>query len=150
MIKRRGFLGGLIAAIFSPAIAAKPAAFDVAKAAALDLPPAVPLHFGNMVWKPELTLVQPMVRKVVPGLVEAPAGFVVQPMFKHLTALPIVGMLNVTGDNYPSSKAPYVPTVVDSDAPLDWMDFEMISWRDENGNLTNPPDDWTPGQGWWR
>lgn len=27
-------------------------------------------------------------------------------------------------------------------------DMEMVSWRDENGNLTNPPDDFTTMDEW--
>jgi hypothetical protein len=137
MIKRRSFLG-LIAAAFSPAISAKPAAFNIAEAAALDLPPAIPLNFGSMAWRPELTLVQPMVRKVVPGLVEAPAGFAVQPMFKHLTSLPIMGILSTKIDGL--EFGPVTRSSQPLPEPMDWMENEMISWRDEKGNLTHPPE----------
>jgi len=50
-----------------------------------------PLHFGNMAWKPELTLMMPMVRNGS-NVME----LTVQPSFRHVTNLPIMGMLTVT------------------------------------------------------
>lgn len=50
-----------------------------------------PLHFGNMAWKPELTLMMPMVRNGS-NVME----LTVQPSFRHVTNLPIMGVLTVT------------------------------------------------------
>ena len=116
MIRRRGFLGGLIVAVFSPAIPAKPADWSI--------PPVE----TQLVWKPKMV-------RVIPGLVPTPSGFAVQPMAKHIAALPIMGILKIDGLE--------MPPLARSSHPLpeimDW-DFEMISWRDENGALTNPPE----------
>lgn len=51
-----------------------------------------PLHFGNMAWKPELTLNLPISRG---GQVSK--ELTVQPAFLHITNLPILGMIEVTG-----------------------------------------------------
>jgi hypothetical protein len=50
-----------------------------------------PLHFGNMAWKPEMTLMMPMTRgqSMVMELT-------VQPSFRHVNNLPILGVLTVT------------------------------------------------------
>lgn len=50
-----------------------------------------PLHFGNMGWKPELTLMMPMVRNGS-NVME----LTVQPSYRHVNNLPIMGVLNVT------------------------------------------------------
>lgn len=51
-----------------------------------------PLHFGNMAWKPELTLVLPLHRNGANS-----KELTVQPSFLHITNLPILGELTVTG-----------------------------------------------------
>lgn len=50
-----------------------------------------PLHFGNMGWKPELTLVLPLHRNGANS-----KELVVQPSFLHVTNLPILGVLTVS------------------------------------------------------
>lgn len=50
-----------------------------------------PLHFGNMGWKPELTLMLPMVRNGA-NVME----LTVQPSYRHVNNLPILGELTVT------------------------------------------------------
>lgn len=49
-----------------------------------------PMHFGNMAWKPELTLMMPMVRNGS-NVME----LTVQPSFRHVTNLPIMGVITV-------------------------------------------------------
>lgn len=49
-----------------------------------------PLHFGNMGWKPELTLMMPMVRNGS-NVME----LTVQPSYRHVSNLPIMGVLTV-------------------------------------------------------
>ena len=49
-----------------------------------------PLHFGNMGWKPELTLMMPMVRNGA-NVME----LTVQPSYRHVTNLPVMGALNI-------------------------------------------------------
>lgn len=49
-----------------------------------------PMHFGNMGWKPELTLMMPMVRNGS-NVME----LTVQPSFRHVNNLPIMGSLTV-------------------------------------------------------
>lgn len=49
-----------------------------------------PLHFGNMGWKPELTLMMPMVRNGA-NVME----LTVQPSYRHVTNLPVMGVLYV-------------------------------------------------------
>lgn len=51
-----------------------------------------PLHFGNMGWKPELTIMLPMVRNGA-NVME----LTVQPSYRHVTNLPIMGRIAVTG-----------------------------------------------------
>lgn len=51
-----------------------------------------PLHFGNMGWKPELTLMMPMVRNGS-NVME----LTVQPSYRHVSNLPIMGMITVQG-----------------------------------------------------
>jgi len=50
------------------------------------------LHFGNMAWKPELTVVMPMVRNNA-NVVE----LTVQPCFRHINNLPLMVEMTVTG-----------------------------------------------------
>lgn len=50
-----------------------------------------PLHFGNMGWRPELTLMLPMVRNGNQVM-----ELTVQPSYRHVVNLPIMGYLTVT------------------------------------------------------
>lgn len=50
-----------------------------------------PMHFGNMGWKPELTLVLPMTRN---GQISK--ELTVQPAFVHVLNLPVLGVFTVT------------------------------------------------------
>jgi len=51
-----------------------------------------PMHFGNMAWKPELTLVLPLHRNGANS-----KELTVQPSFIHITNLPIMATVDVTG-----------------------------------------------------
>ena len=51
-----------------------------------------PMHFGNMAWKPELTLVLPLHRNGANS-----KELTVQPSFLHVTNLPILATLTVNG-----------------------------------------------------
>lgn len=51
-----------------------------------------PMHFGNMAWKPELTLVLPLHRNGANS-----KELTVQPSFMHVTNLPILASIDVTG-----------------------------------------------------
>lgn len=51
-----------------------------------------PLHFGNMAWKPELTLVLPLHRNG-----QTSKELTVQPSFVHVTHLPILAIIEVEG-----------------------------------------------------
>lgn len=51
-----------------------------------------PMHFGNMGWKPEMTLVLPMTRN---GQISK--ELTVQPAFVHVLNLPILGVFEVSG-----------------------------------------------------
>lgn len=51
-----------------------------------------PLHFGNMAWKPEVTVVLPMIRNGAQS-----KELTVQPSFLHITNLPVLGVINVSG-----------------------------------------------------
>jgi hypothetical protein len=51
-----------------------------------------PMHFGNMAWKPELTLVLPLHRNGANS-----KELTVQPSFLHITNLPIMSSLTVLG-----------------------------------------------------
>jgi len=51
-----------------------------------------PMHFGNMAWKPELTMVLPLHRNG-----QTSKELTVQPAFLHVTNLPIMASLTVTG-----------------------------------------------------
>jgi hypothetical protein len=61
-----------------------------------------PLHFGNMAWKPEVTVVLPMIRNGAQS-----KELTVQPSFLHVTNLPVLGVVNVSGiSNIAYSKVP--------------------------------------------
>lgn len=62
-----------------------------------------PLHFGNMAWKPELTLVLPISRGG-----STSKELTVQPSFLHVVNLPVLGMVQVTN----------IPTVIASKVPM--------------------------------
>jgi hypothetical protein len=51
-----------------------------------------PMHFGNMAWKPELTVVLPLHRNGANS-----KELTVQPAFLHVTNLPILAVLDITG-----------------------------------------------------
>jgi len=51
-----------------------------------------PMHFGNMAWKPELTLVLPLHRNGANS-----KELTVQPSFLHVTNLPILAVFDVVG-----------------------------------------------------
>lgn len=51
-----------------------------------------PLHFGAMAWKPELTMMMPIMRNGATTM-----ELTVQPSFRHIVSLPIMGSLNVIG-----------------------------------------------------
>jgi hypothetical protein len=51
-----------------------------------------PMQFGNMAWKPELTMVLPLHRNGANS-----KELTVQPSFLHITNLPVLGVINVTG-----------------------------------------------------
>lgn len=59
-----------------------------------------PLHFGNMAWKPEFTLVLPISRGG-----QTSKELTVQPSFRHVVHLPVMGIINVLNvPNVASSK----------------------------------------------
>jgi hypothetical protein len=61
-----------------------------------------PLHFGNMAWKPEVTVVLPMIR----GGAQS-KELTVQPSFLHICNLPVMGVVNVSGiSNIAYAKVP--------------------------------------------
>lgn len=62
-----------------------------------------PMHFGNMAWKPELALVLPLHRNGSNS-----KELTVQPSFLHVTNLPVMGVLEVSG----------IPDVVSKKVPL--------------------------------
>ncbi len=49
-----------------------------------------PMHFGSMAWKPELTLMMPIVRNGATTM-----ELTVQPSFRHIVNLPVMGSLDV-------------------------------------------------------
>lgn len=51
-----------------------------------------PLHFGNMAWKPETTVVLPMVRNGAQS-----KELTVQPSYLHINNLAVLGMIDVSG-----------------------------------------------------
>ena len=62
-----------------------------------------PLHFGNMAWKPEVTVVLPIHRNGANS-----KELTVQPSFRHVTNLPILIEIDVTG----------IPETVDTRVPV--------------------------------
>jgi hypothetical protein len=50
------------------------------------------LHFGNMAWKPELTLMMPATRNGANAM-----ELTVQPMFLHVVNLPVMAYIEVSG-----------------------------------------------------
>lgn len=61
-----------------------------------------PLHFGNMAWKPEVTVVLPMIRNGAQS-----KELTVQPSFLHICNCPIMGVVNVSGiSNIAYNKVP--------------------------------------------
>lgn len=61
-----------------------------------------PMHFGNMAWKPELTLVLPLHRNGANS-----KELTVQPSFLHITNLPILATIEVAGiEDVVASKQP--------------------------------------------
>lgn len=62
-----------------------------------------PLHFGNMAWKPEVTVVLPIHRNGANN-----KELTVQPSFRHVTNLPILLEITVTG----------IPETVDTRVPV--------------------------------
>ena len=65
-----------------------------------------PLHFGNMAWKPEVTVVLPIHRNGANS-----KELTVQPSFRHVTNLPILIEIDVTG--IPETVETRVPVVFD-------------------------------------
>lgn len=65
------------------------------------------LHFGNMLWSPEIVLTLPISRD---GKISK--ELTVQPRFRHIVNVPILGMLQVNG----------LPEVVSSRIPLSFLD----------------------------
>jgi hypothetical protein len=63
-----------------------------------------PLHFGNMAWKPEVTVVLPIHRNGANS-----KELTVQPSFRHVTNLPILIEIDVTG--IPETVETRVPVV---------------------------------------
>lgn len=66
-----------------------------------------PVHFGNMLWANEVTLVLPMQRS---GGVQK--ELVVTPRFRHIVNVPVMGWIQVTG----------IPEVVTSRVPIHFID----------------------------
>jgi hypothetical protein len=62
-----------------------------------------PLQFGNMAWKPEVTVVLPIHRNGANS-----KELTVQPAFRHITNLPVLMKLTVTG----------IPTTVETRVPV--------------------------------
>lgn len=61
-----------------------------------------PMHFGNMAWKPELTLILPLHRNGANS-----KEITVQPSFLHIVNLPIMGSIDVSGiENVVTAKVP--------------------------------------------
>jgi hypothetical protein len=70
-----------------------------------------PMHFGNMAWKPELTLVLPLHRNGANS-----KELTVQPSFLHVVNLPIMAALDITGiSDVVSAKVPVHFLTVTSD-----------------------------------
>jgi hypothetical protein len=77
--------------------------FGDADAAAAGTPGV--LHFGCMAWKPEQSLVLPIHRQGANS-----RELTVQPSFRHVTNLPIMGQVTVTG----------LPTIAEDGTPIKW------------------------------
>ena len=65
-----------------------------------------PLHFGNMAWKPEVTVVLPIHRNGANS-----KELTVQPSFRHVTNLPVLLEIDVTG--IPETVETRVPVLVE-------------------------------------
>lgn len=65
-----------------------------------------PLHFGNMAWKPEVTVVLPIHRNGANS-----KELTVQPAFRHIVNLPVLLEFDVTG--IPETVSTRVPSVVE-------------------------------------
>ena len=77
-----------------------------------------PLHFGNMAWKPEVTVVLPIHRNGANS-----KELTVQPSFRHVTNLPILLELNVTG--IPKTVETRVPVLVNG--AVDFTDVTPVA-----------------------
>jgi hypothetical protein len=66
-----------------------------------------PLHFGNMAWKPEMTLVLPVSRGG-----QTSKELTVQPSFRHIVNLPVLGLINVL--NVPNIVASRIPVAFET------------------------------------
>ena len=67
-----------------------------------------PMHFGAMAWKPELTLMMPIVRNGATTM-----ELTVSPSFRHIVSLPIMGSLDVVNiENIIADKATIFTHVV--------------------------------------
>ena len=64
-----------------------------------------PMHFGNMLWSPEVTLVIPVSRS---GQISK--ELTVQPRFRHIVNVPVMGMVEVSG----------IPGVVSTKTSIDF------------------------------
>lgn len=121
VIGRRSLLGAIIAVSIAPKILVKEAV-----AVTIVSPPFIPapppplpnvLNFGNMVWKPELVQSLPIARISLEELV-------VQPRFKHITSLPILGVMEIQSwehlESMKSSSNPQPPISESSSSRLLW------------------------------
>lgn len=66
-----------------------------------------PLHFGNMAWKPEVTVVLPIHRNGANS-----KELTVQPAFRHVTNLPVLMEINVSG--IPDTVETRIPVLMDA------------------------------------
>lgn len=64
----------------------------IADPAALNSGVPSPLHFGAMAWKPELTVMMPITRNGATSF-----ELTVQPSFRHIENLPVLGVVSVSG-----------------------------------------------------
>lgn len=71
-----------------------------------------PLHFGNMPWKPEVTVVLPIHRNGANS-----KELTVQPAFRHVTNLPILMEIDVSG----------IPTTVETRVPVLFDAMEVVN-----------------------
>jgi len=70
-----------------------------------------PMHFGNMAWKPELTLVLPLHRNGANS-----KELTVQPSFRHIINLPIMAVFDVTG----------IPEIAAHKVPIEFLTVESL------------------------